>query len=313
MLNLLYPYSIGFFKNLSLLSYLSSKKTYYNKGMDRESFLNQYPARDKNSNKFNNGRILLVAGSYGMAGACILNLIGARTMGVSYVYVSLPDSIYPIVSSQDITAVYYPSDTYSLTKALIPSGLLDKVDAIGFGSGLTKHPEKEAMLQALIQKSSTPLVIDAEGLRILANKPSLLNHHTQHIILTPHMGEFANLSSRSMGELERDKETIAINYAKQHHIYLVLKGPKTLIISPQGDITINHSGNEALAQAGSGDVLTGMITGMCALNYDVYAAIIASVWFHGHLADVGVQGHSKVNFDLRRYPELADQFFRGVR
>ncbi|MBQ1508530.1 MAG: hypothetical protein IIZ47_03840, partial [Erysipelotrichaceae bacterium] len=88
-----------------------------------------------------------------------------------------------------------------------------------------------------------------------------------------------------------------------------LKGPGTLIVSPDERVTVNNSGNEALARAGSGDVLTGMITGLCALYSDPYQATVDAVWLHGHLADEAVKEHSKEIFDLTEYPRYADRFF----
>ena len=273
--------------------------------MDQEKFFSHYPKRLSDSNKFDNGRIFLIAGSCGMAGACILNIIGARSVGTSYIDVLLPRDIYPIVASNEITSVYHPDD---LDCDQIDLPALSKAGAVAFGSGLTNHPKKESYLGYVLRTVKVSTVIDAEGLRILARHPELYTTNT-NMILTPHLGEFCDLTGLSIEEIKKDRIGIASRFAKEHKVILVLKGPDSLIVNTDGSYTVNDSGNEALARAGSGDVLTGMIAGLCSLYHDPYQATVDAVWLHGHLADEAIKIHSKEVFDLCRYPEYADRFF----
>ncbi|MBR3228233.1 MAG: NAD(P)H-hydrate dehydratase [Erysipelotrichaceae bacterium] len=271
--------------------------------MDETLFFKHYPIRKKDSNKFDNGRVFIFGGSKGMAGACILNIIGARSSGASYIDVSCPEEIYPIIAANEITAVYHPDDM----KKELPGALL-KAGAVAFGSGMTNHPKKKEYLEYALRNVKVPFIIDAEGLHILADHPELYELNDR-MILTPHLGEFSLLCGKSIEEINKDKTDIAVNFAGEKRVTLVLKGPGTLIVSPSGKVTVNDSGNEALARAGSGDVLTGMTAGLCALYEDTYEAVCDAVWLHGHLADEAIRKHAKEVFDLTKYPEYADCFF----
>ena len=273
--------------------------------MDKETFFSHYPVRRKDSNKFDNGRVFLIGGSYGMAGACILNIIGARSVGASYIDVLLPEEIYPIVAANEITSVYHPDDL-STNKINLPA--LSKAGAVGFGSGMTNHPKKKTYLEYILKNTDVPLIIDAEGLNLLSEHPEFYSLNC-HMILTPHEGEFSRLCGKSIEEIKQNRIEIAIDFAKKRNIILVLKGPDTLIVDKDGTYIINDSGNEALARAGSGDVLTGMIAGLCSMYEDSYQAAADAVWLHGHLADEAIKNHSKEIFDLRAYPQYADEFF----
>lgn len=275
--------------------------------MNKETFFAHYPIRKKDSNKFDNGRVLLISGSYGIAGAAILNIIGVRSVGVSYIHSLVSDDIYPIVSGNEITTVYHP-DRLLDEDYLNELKLEGKVDSVGFGSGLDNHPFALKYLCDVLNNYDVPIVIDAYGLRLLAENEELYSLN-KNLILTPHMGEFSKLVHMSIEEINKDKENIAISFAKANKVILVLKGPETLIFSKDGKVSRNDSGNEALARAGSGDVLTGMISGLCALYDDPYEACVDGVWLHGHLCDMAIREHSKEVFDLRKYPEYADRFF----
>ena len=275
--------------------------------MDKQTFFKHYPIRKKDSSKFDNGRVLLISGSYGIAGAAILNIIGARSVGASYIHSLASEDIYPIVASNEITTVYHP-DPLKDENYLKQLSLEDKVDAVGFGSGLDNHPFAHRYLCEVLENYKVPIVIDAYGLRLLAEDEGLYSRN-EKLILTPHMGEFCRLTHLSKEEIEKDKVNIAINFAKTNKVILVLKGPETLIVSKDGTVNRNNSGNEALARAGSGDVLTGMISGLCGLYDDPLEAAIDAVWLHGHLCDLAVKEHAKETFDLRCYPVYADRFF----
>ena len=133
--------------------------------------------------------------------------------------------------------------------------------------------------------------------------------YSDKLILTPHLGEFSILGGLSTDQIMKDRVNIASKYAKEKGVILVLKGPETLVVSKEGEVHVNDSGNEVLARAGSGDVLCGMLTGMCALYEDPYQACIDGVWLHGHLADVYAAGIGTEIFDLSLYPTLAADFF----
>lgn len=275
--------------------------------MDFQTFLSIFPPRAEESDKTQNGRILLVAGSYGMAGACSLAQIGAHCLGASYIHVCCPDSIYPILASQDISSVYHPGDG-------LPSGILNHVDAVGVGCGLTNHPRKKELLRQLLKEACVPTVLDAEALRLVGDGPSILGIASCPLILTPHLGELAALTGVSLDKARDDPQAIGKEFAEKYRVTLVVKGHRSLILSPEGALCVNDSGNAALAQAGSGDVLTGMITAMCAVSSaDLFHAVCAAVWFHGAIADEAVRGNSTAIFDPRCMPRIANRMLAGYR
>ena len=152
--------------------------------MNKKIFLKHYPVRKPDSNKYDNGVVLFVSGSYGMAGAAILNIIGARSAGVSYIHSLLPESIYPIVASKEITTVYHPDDLKD-EHLINKLSFLKKVKAIGFGSGINNHPHKKEYLKDLLKNTDVPIIIDADGLRILSENEDLYKLNNK-MILTPH-------------------------------------------------------------------------------------------------------------------------------
>lgn len=277
--------------------------------MEAKEFYDHYPERRLDSSKFDNGRLLFVSGSKGMAGSAILNIIGAKSVGTAYIHSLLEGSIYPIVALDQPTAVYHvdESDDPSFIDKL---DLYTKVDAIAIGSGLNNNPHARDYFVHILKYFHGPIIVDAYGLDLLKEDESLYSLN-DNLILTPHIGEFSRMINVTKEDVLKDKLAIARYFALSKNVTLVLKGPQTLVVSGGARIYQNDSGNEALAQAGSGDVLSGMIAGLCAIYEDPYQAAIDAVWLHGHIADMHVKNHSKEIFDLKTYPQYADMFFKA--
>jgi len=276
--------------------------------MDEKEFFNNYPARRAYSSKFENGHLLFVSGSKGMAGSAILNIIGACSVGTGYIRCLLSEEIYPIVAAEEITAVYHVDDLKD-PYFIDHLDLYSRVKAIAIGSGLNNNPHARNYLVSILKNFNGPVVVDAYGLDLLSQDKSLYSLNS-NLILTPHLGEFARMIHTSKEDIMKDREAVARYFAFTNKVTLVLKGPDSLVVSPDGEIYKNDSGNEALARAGSGDVLTGMIAGLCSRYDDPFKATVDAVWLHGHIADMYAQDHSREIFDLKTYPEYADRFFK---
>lgn len=276
--------------------------------MNEDIFFKHFNKKPVNAYKGKDDKILIVGGCYGMAGAVSLNIIGARTVGSSYIHVALPEEIYPIVSNRFITAVYHPFGYQTASNVIEP--LIKESKAIAFGSGAVYMPHKELCLDLILQESTVPVVLDAEGLRMLHQNTYILKFVKEPVILTPHLGEFADILNIPTLILKENKLKYAQKFSKEYNVYVVLKGANTIVASPNGEIYINQSGNQALAQAGSGDLLTGIMTGLLAIHHNVFEAICMAVWLHGHLADVGIQNNSIQAFNLEYYPKLMDELFK---
>lgn len=275
--------------------------------MDEDRFFLNFPRRRSNAYKGSSGKTLLIGGSCGMAGALGLNIIGAKTVGTSYLQAALPEEIYPILATRFLSTVFHPFTDKTYRSVLEP--LITEASAVGFGSGAVYMPHVSDCLDLVLQSSSSPIVLDAEALHLLKHNTYILRFAKAPVILTPHIGEFADLINQPAETImDRKVETVR-QFAKDYKVIVCLKGPHTIVASPAGDCYINQTGNQALATAGSGDLLTGMMTGILSLTRDVYTAAVMAVWLHGYLAERGTENHCMQTFDLESYPELMNELF----
>lgn len=275
--------------------------------MNQTLFFQNLAKRKETAHKGSNGKILLVGGSYGMAGAISLNITGAKALGFPYIEVGCIDGIYPIVATKHTTPVFHPFSAHNVEQQL--ASTIEHVNAAAFGSGVTQMFEKELCLDLMIQKCHAPLILDAEGIRMLRYNTWKLRFAKSPIILTPHIGEFADLFHLEKEEVMRNPLHYALKCAKELKVYIVLKSAHTIIATPNGQCYINQTGNEALAQAGSGDLLTGMLTALLAYHCDIFTSLRMGVWLHGYIADRRVEHHSKMHMNLEDYPAVVDHFF----
>ncbi len=275
--------------------------------MDAQRFLDLYPRKRETDYKNSYGKTLIIGGSPGMAGALCFNLLGAKTAGAPYILCALMREIYPVAAGRFLSPVYHLLDGENHVEEI--RSLLSQCRAVCFGSGVGQMPYRQRILDELIQESRVPIVFDAEALRLLQNNTYLLQFAQAPVILTPHLGEFTAISRRTARQIQQNPLQAARQFAAENRVVLVLKGPHTIVASPKGQIYINQTGNAGLGQAGSGDLLTGMITAMNCFA-DPYTASVMAVWLHGQLADLAAQQHSLWQLNLEEYPALMDAFLR---
>lgn len=276
--------------------------------MNEDIFLANYPKIKKDAYKGINGKSLLIGGSFGMAGAASLNIIGALATGSTYLHAATEDTIYPILATKYDNVVFHPFDRNSFKSAI--ENIMYNVDAISFGSGVNNLPYKNDILELLLQHSSRTVVLDAQAIRLLIDKLFVLKLAKPHIIMTPHIKEFADLIGLPLEVVKRSRIKIAKNFAKDYGITLVLKDTTTIVVSPSGELFINNRGNQALARAGSGDLLCGMITNLAALLKDNFLASCMGVWFFNHICEMITKDTSITCFSLNNYLKYADIFFK---
>lgn len=276
--------------------------------MDEDLFFANFPKKSETAYKGSLGKALLISGCYGLAGAAGLNILGAETVGIPYLHAAMPEEIYAPLASRFLTPVMHPFGHESWYEVLEP--LIHQATAIGFGSGAVYMDHKSQILDLILQNSKVPVVLDAEALRLLQHNTYILRFAGAPVILTPHIGEFSAISNLPEDAIRDNRLKTALDFASDYKVIVVLKGPNTIVASPSGEVYINQTGNQALAQAGSGDVLTGMMTAMLAMTRDVFTAVSMAVWLHGYLAELGTKNHSMQNFRLETYPELMDELFR---
>jgi ADP-dependent NAD(P)H-hydrate dehydratase / NAD(P)H-hydrate epimerase len=168
--------------------------------------------------------------------------------------------------------------------------LLEKKTVLAVGPGLGQEPETEAFLLDLLENSTTPVVLDADALNIVAKNLVKVDGRKRTMILTPHPGEMGRLAGISTKEVQARREPLAREFAVRHGVTLVLKGWRTLIAHPDGSMSINTTGNPGMAKGGSGDILTGIVAAMVAQFPDrVAEAVSAAVYLHGLAADFAVR------------------------
>ena len=257
-----------------------------------------YTPRNAFGYKNNFGHSLLCVGSQGQYGAGLMAANSSLRSGTGLLTCHIPNAAEMLFQHR------VPESMVSLDeqeKHISTPPKLNPYAAIGVGPGIGTHEDTARFVQNIIRSASVPLVFDADALRILAENKTWLSFVQQLPILTPHPGEFEQLSSIPF---EDDQLEAAKDFAVNHHCVLVLKGAPTAVVLPNGSVYHNSSGNVGLATGGSGDVLLGLITSLRAQGYGAAEAAILGVYIHGRAADLALEEQSEESMlatDLHNY------------
>lgn len=252
--------------------------------MDKERIVQLFPVRRPDTHKGNYGKVLILCGSRGFTGAPELAARAALRTGAGVVYLAVPESIYAIEGAKltEPVVLPLPDEGGMLSRQAIPAirALLPKMDAVlfGCGSGLGQGPE--AVLCMLLEECRVPLIIDADGITLLAQHKDLLRGRTSPAILTPHDGEFARLAPP---ETERLQAAAAV--AEDLGCILLRKGHRT-VITDGSRCFINRTGNPGMSVGGSGDALAGVILSALGQGLKPLEAAAAGAWLHGAAGDL---------------------------
>lgn len=247
-----------------------------------------FPKRRHNSHKGTFGTALMICGSYGMAGAAILAARGALRSGVGIAKCLLCEGIYPPFTAAVPEAVCIPhkqNKSGALKYSADIPKLFEGSSALLFGCGVSQSEDTLKILYDIIEKSTIPTVIDADGINLLSSHIDLLKKSKAPIILTPHPAEMARLCGCTVKEIESDRIKKAKSFATLYNCVLVLKGANTIVALPNGDIHININGNPGMATGGSGDVLSGILVSLLAQGLSPEEAAKAAVFLHGEAGD----------------------------
>jgi len=255
---------------------------------DIQSFL--ATPRRPDTHKGDYGHLLVIAGSVGKTGAAAMVCEAALRMGAGLVTLAIPKSLNPIMEMK-LTEVMTeplpetPKQTLSLRAFNTILRLCENKKAVIIGPGLGTFKETQSLILKLIKTIELPMIIDADGLNALAIQPKLLPISNRSLILTPHPGEMARLIRSTVKEVQENRIGIGKTFSQSSHAFLVLKGYRTLIVTPKGEVYINPTGNAGLATGGTGDVLSGMIGGLICQGFDILPSLQASVFLHGLAGD----------------------------
>jgi hydroxyethylthiazole kinase-like uncharacterized protein yjeF len=278
--------------------------------------------RKVNSNKGKFGHVLVVGGSYGKAGApSMASLAGLRT-GAGLVTAAVPKSIVETVARITPELMVVPlaegskgEVSFKNLDAAKLEGLLKKITVLALGPGLSTMGDASEFSRHMVEKTTLPVVIDADALNAFARKTDLLDGTGRVMVLTPHPGEMATLAGLSVKEVEADRIGLARSFAMKHKLTLVLKGWRTLVAHPDGSVAVNTTGNPGMAKGGSGDILTGIVAAMLAqFPEDVARAVEAAVYLHGLAGDFAAHAmdeHTVLATDTVTH--LSDAFRYRVR
>jgi NAD(P)H-hydrate epimerase len=259
--------------------------------LERVTTLPSLPKRPADSHKGMYGTVLVVAGGRGMAGAA--GLVGAAALrsGAGLVRVACPAEVQPTVASFEPSYMTYPieSDGEGLLRfkparrAL--ERLLEGADVLAMGPGLGQSPEIRELVHWVVEEVKVPTVLDADALNALAGQTKTLADLHRPVVLTPHPGEFARLTGRSIKEIQADREGHAVALAEPYHLVVLLKGNGTVVTDGRR-LYVNTTGNPGMAKGGAGDVLTGVIAALIAQKLPAFEAAQLGAHVHGLAGDI---------------------------
>ncbi|MEW6319875.1 MAG: NAD(P)H-hydrate dehydratase [Acidobacteriota bacterium] len=267
--------------------------------LTREQMRPLLTPRAPDAHKGDFGRVVIAAGSAGKTGAAVLAAQGALRSGAGLVTVATPRSCQAIVAAQGpeyMSEGLEESAAGTVGAGAAPAVLGLAADVIVAGPGLGRGPDVAAFARDLLERSEVPLVFDADALNAFADEPAaLVGREGRDLILTPHPGEMARLVGCTVQDVQADRLGIATDFARGHRVYVVLKGYRTLVVTPGGDVFVNPTGTPGMATGGTGDVLAGMIGAWLAQLMDAEAACKLAVYLHGAAGELADADEGEVS------------------
>ncbi len=266
----------------------------------------RFPQRPSYSNKGSFGKVLLIAGSKGMAGAAYLAGLAAYRTGAGLVKILTVEENRQILQQllpEAILTIYSPKELIEDSNDEISLELfswekrMEKeyawADVIVLGPGLGQEPYVKSLVKSVLTSAYVPIILDADALNTIAVCPSLEQYYTENIIITPHLGEMSRLTGKMIAKIQTDLINTALDYSINHGIICALKDAATIVTNREGQCYVNSSGNNCMAKAGSGDVLAGTIAGLVAQGMELFDGTILGVYIHGLAGDNYQQRHGQ--------------------
>jgi len=252
------------------------------------------PKRKPDTHKGTYGHLAVIAGSRGKGGAAALSSISALRAGTGLVTLALPKCLnvsfeagIPEVMTLPLPDTKEGTIDKSALNTLI--NFLEGKSAVLIGPGITTNPSTSSLIKNLVKKISCPMLIDADGLNIIADKIELLKDKPFPVIVTPHPGEMARMLNTTSKEIQTNRIEASRKLSAEYGIYVILKGARTIVATPEGEVYINPTGNPGMATAGTGDVLSGIIVGFMAQGLSARDSSILGVYLHGLAGDIAAE------------------------
>lgn len=278
------------------------------------------PERMADSHKGSFGHVGVIAGSVGKTGAAAMASLASLKVGAGIVSLAAPSSLNRILAQKLTEVMTFPLPEGregfigSQAEGKILEFLSDK-DVAAIGPGISTDKGTQELMRRLVKSVSLPIVIDADGINAFVGYTDLLKNAGVPLILTPHPGEMAGLLGIGPSDVQADRIGISRRFASEYHLYLVLKGARTIIAEPSGAVYINPTGNPGMATAGTGDILTGIIAGLVAQRLDMGNAVRLGVFLHGLAGDMAAKEMGEAGMiagDLMNMIPGAIRYIKGV-
>lgn len=283
-------------------SFLEEKPVNYE--MEQEDF-EKVPKRCDYSNKGTYGKVLVVAGHKNMAGAAFLSGKAAYATGAGLVKIYTEEANRTIIQQLLPEAILDTYETEQKQEEVLKKNI-EWANVIVAGPGIGTGKTAEETIRIVLETAEVPVILDADGLNIVARHKEWLKEAKQRIIVTPHLGEMARLTEKSIFDIQKQLLQVACEFAEEYNVICVLKDARTITALPEGTAFINTSGNNGMSTAGAGDVLTGVIAGLIAQKMEPIQAAPFGVYLHGAGADwIGEQTGT--------YGMMAQDIIEGVR
>jgi len=261
-----------------------------------DEFASMPLVRAADSNKGTFGHVALVAGSLGKSGAAVMAGYACMRAGAGLTTIACPDAVLPVVASahpEYMTEPLASTTSGSIASSNLASGRFDKIlgskTVLAIGPGVGTHPETQQTIKQLVRESATPIILDADGLNCFAGDAKVLRERkSPFLAITPHPGEMARLLGTSIPAVQSDRLKAASDAARICNAHVILKGFHTILATPDGRTWVNTTGGPCLAKGGTGDVLTGVLSGLTAQfgTEDWLRVLALGVFLHGTAADM---------------------------
>lgn len=259
-----------------------------------------------------------MAGSKRYVGAACLCAESALKAGAGLLTLGVPRELYPIVAAKTRNEVMYLPLAQTSGAALAFRALKEirefskKIDCLLMGPGLSTDPETMRLVRSIAASFDVPMVIDADALTALSDDPGVLKKRAADIVLTPHAGEMSRLCGQDAGGSVRSRKKVAKDFALRYNITLILKGHRSVVVSGDGNIFVNKTGNPGMATAGSGDVLSGILAAFIAQGIPVFDAARLAACIHGLAGDLAAKDKTQVCLMAADIIEYLPQAFKKL-
>ncbi len=263
-----------------------------------------FPKRKRDTHKGTYGHSMFIGGSPGLTGAPVLAAEGAILSGAGRVTCIVPERLNVIFEIKLTEAMTYPvrdrgRGYFNSVSHLPVKRFIAGASAVGIGPGLGSRTATQRFVRAILAHSASPVIIDADALNALRGYTHILRNVPGECVITPHPGEMARLMECAVADVQKDRTKTALRFARRYGVITVLKGHRTVVASPRGKLYLNKTGNPGMATAGTGDILTGIITACAGQGISAFEAASRAVFIHGVSGDLAVRDKGETSLRAR--------------